>query len=304
MVLWKDSYPLSIETVVQKAPQLGGLLWMFLLGLLFCSVPCFPSLAYGGSGLSPSRTMERYIQTLSHDEGVDLIGEEFTPITTTLGDITDKTRSLDSRFADIISGFFSQLDLVEGDYVAIGASGSFPGLLLAVLAACDSMGLRPLVICSLGSSMYGANRRGTTIVDVMRKLYPPSRLPSVLLGYSLGGGRDRGEGALFPQWEGALMEEARRLGGNLIFEPDLGQSVSRRMELYDGAAEDGGVRCFVGVGGAAVTFGSGERAAIFPNGLTTEPFEEMPEEGLLSGFLRRGVPVIHLLCVRLLLGGP
>nr|WP_321500448.1 poly-gamma-glutamate system protein [uncultured Dethiosulfovibrio sp.] len=275
---------------------------MWLVVLLPLCVFCASS-AYCGERPSASSIMESYIDFLSQDIGFDLVGEEFTSITTTLGHLEDKERSLDPRFAKVLSGFFNDLGLTEGDAVAVGASGSFPGLLLAVLAACESMELRPLLICSLGSSMYGANRPGATIVDMVRSLYSPSKVDSVLLGFSLGGGGDRGEGALFPEWEGALMNEAIRLGGDLILEPNLSSSVSCRMELYLKSAGERGIGCFVGVGGAAVTFGVGEAAAAFPNGVTMEPFDGMPEEGLLSGFLRRGVPVIHLLCVRSLLGG-
>lgn len=276
-------------------------MWLIVL-LALCGF-CASSIAHCGESPSAPSIMESYIDVLSQDVGFGLIGEEFTSITTTLGHITDKERALDPRFAAIMSNFFHQLGLISGDTVAIGASGSFPGLLLSVLAACESMELRPLLICSLGSSMYGANRPGATIVDMVRYLYSPSQLDSILIGFSLGGGGDRGDGALFPEWEGALMDEARRLGGRLIMEKDLSISVSRRMELYIEAAGERGIGCFVGVGGAAVTFGVGEAAAAFPNGITREPFDGMPEEGLLSGFLRRGVPVIHLLCVRSLLDG-
>lgn len=278
-------------------------MWVVLLVSLCAFLPGVVSIASCEGRASASSVMEGYIDILSRDLGFELIGDEFTPITTTLGHVTDKERALEPRFAGIMSNFFHQLGLVSGDVVAVGASGSFPGLLLAVLAACESMELRPILICSLGSSMYGANRPGATIVDMMRCLYPPSKVDRILLGFSLGGGRDRGEGALFPEWDDALMNEARRLGGDLILEPDLHSSVSRRMEIYRDAAGDKGIGCFVGVGGAAVTFGLGDAAAAFPNGITMEPFDGMPEEGLLSGFLREGVPVVHLLCVRLLLDG-
>ncbi len=276
---------------------------MWLVALACTLILGVPSLSLSVERPSAHSIMENYIDVLSRDVGFKLIGEEFTPITTTLGHIKDKEMALDPRFAVIMSNFFNRIGLVSGDAVAIGASGSFPGLLLAVLAACESMELRPLLICSLGSSMYGANRPGATIVDMVRCLYPPSKVDSVFLGFSLGGGGDRGDGALFPEWEGALMDEARRLGGRLIMEKDLSSSVFRRMELYVEAAGERGIGCFVGVGGAAVTFGVGDAAAAFPNGITEKPFDGMPKEGLLSGFLKKGVPVIHLLCVRSLLDG-
>ncbi len=226
-----------------------------------------------------------------------LVGEEFTPLTTTLGEPGDKRTSGHPLFASALEERFKELGLQSGDVVAIGASGSFPGFLFATLAACNARGLQPLVICSLGSSMYGANRPGCTVVDMLRELQSRKVLSFQLLGYSLGGRNDANEAPLFPEWGPLVRAEAARLGAPFIFEANLQRSVERRMGLYDKAAGKDGVSCFVGTGGAAVTFGTGEKAASFPSGVTKHPFENMPEEGLLREFLERGVPVIHLLCV-------
>ena len=182
--------------------------------------------------------------------------------------------------------------------MAIGASGSFPGFLFAVLSACEARELKALVICSLGSSMYGATRPGFTVVDMVREFQEQGVLSCRLLGYSLGGRNDRNEALLFPEWGPLVMAEARRLGGNCIMEPTLEASVAWCAELYEEAAGASGIACFVGIGGAGVTFGGGEEGACFPNGLTRRPFEEMPQKGLLRYYLERGIPVIHLLCVR------
>ncbi len=230
--------------------------------------------------------------------GTGLIGVEFSPLTTTLGHLKDKRTSTHPLMASGMVRLFHNLGLDRGDVVAIGASASFPGLLVAVLSACEAVGLRPLVICSLGSSMYGANRLGATVVDLVRDLTRSGLVAPVLLGFSLGGRNDRDEAPLFPQWRERVLEEARRLGAGFILEPGLKESVERRLRLYEEAAGESGVRCFVGVGGAGVTFGSGEKAAAFPGGITKAPFDSMPREGLLCRYLDRGVPVIHLLCVR------
>ncbi len=227
-----------------------------------------------------------------------LLGEEFSPLTTTLGDERDKRTSAHPLFTVALEGCFEELGLKKGDVVAVGASGSFPGLLFAALAACEARDLEALVICSLGSSMYGANRPGFTVVDMVRELQERGVLSCRLLGYSLGGRNDRNEAPLFPEWGPLVTAEARRLGGNCIMEPTLEASVARRAELYEEAAAGAEISCFVGVGGAGVTFGGGEEGARFPNGLTRHSFEGMPQEGLFRYYLERGVPVIHLLCVR------
>lgn len=290
-----------------KVPLLGGL-------LSFAVVTClsFPSWAIEGIGERAAETMEKCLYALGEEAesrgfsrfsdsdiyGTGLVGEEFTPLTTTLGELEDKRTSFNPLFAAGVAGTFSRLGLMPGDRVAIGASGSFPGLLIAVLSACRAMELRPLLICSLGSSMYGANRPGFTVVDMVKSLSARELVSVDLLGFSLGGGGDRGLAPLFPEWDGALMAEARRLEENLILEEDLTRSVAARIALFEMGASGDPIGCFVGVGGAGVTFGTGDGAASFPTGLSWRPFPGMPDDGLLSRFLTLGTPVVHLLCVR------
>jgi poly-gamma-glutamate system protein len=84
-----------------------------------------------------------------------LIGPEFTELTTTLGNLQAKRTSTNPDFAALLVKYFKELNLKRGDPVAIGASGSFPSLLLATLCACEVLELEPLVIYSIGASEHG-----------------------------------------------------------------------------------------------------------------------------------------------------
>lgn len=239
--------------------------------------------------------------SVSHDidpHGSGIIGVEFSPLTTTLGDVADKRTSAHPLFASSIVGLFSELNLVSGDVVAVGSSGSYPGFLLAVLSAASAMDLVPVVTYSLGSSMYGGNRLGFTGLDMVEILKERGVLSFILAGYSLGGDNDRDDSPLFSEWRDVVIAEAKRFEGNFIYEDSLRQSVGKRGQLYSKIAAPREISCFIGVGGSSLTFGDDEGSAAFPNGLTLHSFESMPEDGLLSLYLNRGVPVIHLLFVR------
>ena len=90
--------------------------------------------------------------------GTGLIGPDFTPLTSTMGEEGAKRSSLNPEFAALMVRYFHDAGLEKGDTVAIGSSGSFPGFLIATLAATEELGLKAKVIASLGSSMYGATR--------------------------------------------------------------------------------------------------------------------------------------------------
>ena len=238
--------------------------------------------------------------SVSHDldpYGSGIIGVEFSFLTTTLGEVKEKRTSANPLFASSIAGLFSELHLISGDVVAVGSSGSYPGLLLAVLSAAKAMNLIPIVTYSLGSSMYGGNRPGFTGLDMMYLLKERGILDFNLAGYSLGGDDDRDSSPLFSEWRDQVLLEAKRFDGVFIYEDSLRKSVHKREQLYSEIAAPSQISCFIGVGGSSVTFGDDEGSASFPNGLTLVSFGSMPEDGLLSLYLRKGVPVIHLLYV-------
>ena len=64
-----------------------------------------------------------------------LLGPEFTELTSTPGEEGAKRSTLNPEFAAVMVRYFHEAGLKEGDSIAIGSSGSFPGFLIAVLTA-------------------------------------------------------------------------------------------------------------------------------------------------------------------------
>lgn len=232
--------------------------------------------------------------------GTGIIGEEFTELTTTLGHIKDKRSSANPDFAALMVKYFKQAGLKRNDVVCIGASGSFPALTLATLCAAEALGLKPLVIYSVGASMYGANLPEFTFLDMLKAISDKNILPFSIIAVSLGGHGDSAEGMFFPDSRERMLKIVHNSGLPFIAEKDISRSIKKRLAIYSEQAGSSPIKCFVNIGGASANFGDSEDSVAFPNGLVTkEPkLPPGPREGLVFHFIQSGVPVIHLLNVR------
>ena len=226
-----------------------------------------------------------------------IIGEEITRLTTTLGKIESKRTSTNPNFAALLVRYYSAAGLKEGDIVAIGGSGSFPALILASLCAAETMGLRPLLIYSIGSSMYGANIPQFTFLVMHQTLVEEDLLSRALIAVSMGGELDLAHHMFYPDSVGLIEELAQSAGVEFIKEKTLAASIKRRMSLYHQHAGELGIKCFVNIGGASTNFGNTPSSLDFPNGLVLEPpmSPNDPERGLLFEYSALGLPVINLL---------
>jgi poly-gamma-glutamate system protein len=229
-----------------------------------------------------------------------IIGEEFTSLTTSLGEVEAKRTSANPAFAAVLAGYLQAAGLRRGDVVAVGASGSFPGFVLATLSAVRMMELEPIVIYSIGASMYGANMPGFTFVDMLERLRSDGLLPYTLAAISPGGDQDGGSGVLFDETGTTLLVEARRSRLPLVPGATLAERIERRLRIYDREARGRPIRCFVNIGGASASFGDTPASLTVPNGLVgrMRGVPASPTRGLLLEFASRGVPVVHLLHVR------
>lgn len=232
--------------------------------------------------------------------GTGMIGEEFTELTTSLGDLQAKRTTTNPAFAALMVKYFSAAGLKAGDAVAIGASGSFPSLLIATLAACKTMELRPIIIGSLGASMYGANLPPLTVVPMLQRLKDAGLLPYRLAAVSMGGQDDRAEGMFFKTSQETIRGIAESAGVPFIHERTIAESVRRRMQVYSRASGGRPPKCFVNIGGATPNYGNTPWTQRFPNGLVLRApvTTSDPERGLIFEYATRGIPVINLIDVK------
>jgi poly-gamma-glutamate system protein len=239
------------------------------------------------------------------DRGLDpnetgIVGEEFTPLTTSVGDVEAKRTAANPAFAAVVAAYFERVGLKPGDVVAVGGSGSFPAFILATLCAARALDLRPILIYSIGASMYGANLPGFTFVDMLAGLRADGLLPYEIAALSPGGSLDGGKGVLFDEDGDTLVVEAHRSGIPVVEGGTLADRIQRRFRIYEATAGGRPVRAFVNVGGASANYGDTPASLELPNGLVLAipRLPVSPTRGLVFEFASRGIPVVHLLYVK------
>ncbi|MEZ4388417.1 MAG: poly-gamma-glutamate system protein [Candidatus Krumholzibacteriia bacterium] len=238
------------------------------------------------------------VDLLNDPAGTGLIGPEFSQITNAQGNLESKLTGLNPNWAAVIVGYFRQVGLEPGDPVAVAVSGSFPGLNIGLYAAIEAMRLRPVVITSVGASMWGANDPGYTWLDMERVLFDAGVFTTRSGLASFGGGDDMGRG-LSPTGRQLILEAAARNGVPMLESDNIEQAIARRMAFYEEESRGRAYRCYVNVGGGVASLGSSNNRPALPSGLS---FELGPHnwsrKGTLVLFAERGVPVLHLLRVQ------
>jgi poly-gamma-glutamate system protein len=232
------------------------------------------------------------VDRIRDPSGSCLIGPDYTPLVTSLGQLEAKRTTVNPDVAGLLVHLLSQVGVSEGDTVAIGASGSFPGFLLATLVAVEALGAEPVTILSLGASSYGATRPDLHLLDLHDLWRGEGILESRVGALSLGGADDVG-GEFEEELRDGLIQQIQADGISLIDEPVLPSNVAQRVNRYGDAV------VFVNVGGAQANMGTSPRVLGVPPGLSMVLEPPPPEErGVLFEMAARGVPVIHLLHVR------
>ena len=97
-----------------------------------------------------------FIDEVNDPNKTAMIGGKQSPIVTDRGDLTSKLTSLNPNFAAVIVEMFKEANLKRRDKIAISCTGSFPALNIAVLSASKVLELEPIIISSVGASMFGA----------------------------------------------------------------------------------------------------------------------------------------------------
>ncbi|MDZ7338930.1 MAG: poly-gamma-glutamate system protein [candidate division KSB1 bacterium] len=224
-----------------------------------------------------------------------IIGEEYTPLTTTLGSIEAKIRSANPHFAALVVRLLREAGVDSGDVVAMGFSGSFPALCIAAITGAEALGARPVVISSIGASSWGANRPHLIWLDMERILCENNLIATRSVLATIGAEADTG-GGLSDQGRAMAREAARRTNVELLLPHGLQASVAARLRRYQAA---GKIKAFVNVGGSQANVGPSCWAhTLRPELVLPTIHRPIGCCGLAHRFLALGVPVIHLPGVR------
>jgi poly-gamma-glutamate system protein len=227
-----------------------------------------------------------------------LIGEYFTEITTTIGNLEAKRTTANPNFAALMVGLLSQAGVRDGDTIAIGASGSFPGLILATLAAVKAMNLKPIILASLGASMWGANQPRLTWLDMYFHLFQKGIFAYPINAASIGGDLDVGL-ELSPKGRQMISTTIKAYRVPFIYEKNLRVNVAKRLKIYDANRRGQKIKVFVNIGGAAVNTGVNPMLLDLKPGINyLQKYPPAAESGVLFEMGKRRIPVIHLLNIK------
>jgi len=228
-----------------------------------------------------------------------IIGPQFTLITTDRGSQSAKALAAHPNFAAAVVQMLMEAGVREGDLVAVGMTGSLPGLNLAVFAACQALRAEPIAVTSVGASMFGATDPNMTWLDMETVTAEKGLWPFHSIAASFGGGGDVGRG-LSPVGRQLLADAIERHHARLLDHPTVLDAVRSRVALYDSVATARGrpLKVYVNVGGGIASLGGAQNGRLVPPGLTRRlARRSYPNHGVINVFADRGVPVVHLLQV-------
>jgi poly-gamma-glutamate system protein len=227
-----------------------------------------------------------------------LIGLEDSPITTSLGQIEAKRTAANPGFAGCVARMLGEAGVGRGDAVAIGASSSFPGMIIAALSAVRAVGAAPVMISSLGASNWGANNPAFTQLEMLDCLRAAGILDVRPAALAVGGEKDDGSD-MSEEGRALLRDKIRASGLPVIEEPDLAANVRVRMAVYAAGAAGKRIAAFINIGGSWANMGVDASILELRPGLSEVKRIPPPEKrGVIQEMASRGVPVVHLLFIR------
>ena len=242
-----------------------------------------------------------FIDVINDPNQTALIGQEYTLVTTDRGYIDAKLSATNPNFAAVIVQLLKDAGLEENDNVAVGMTGSFPGLNISVLAALETLNMNPIVISSVGSSNFGANDPFFTWLDMENILNKSNIFHSRSVAASIGGGSDVGRG-LSPEGRNLITNAIERNNMKFINEKHLEESISKRLEIYDEHSKGQPIKAYINVGGGIASLGNTINGKLIPPGLTQFlPMRNFPVRGVIIQMGLEEIPIIHLLNINTLL---
>lgn len=231
-----------------------------------------------------------------------LVGSPYSLITTDEGDLDAKLTTLDPNFSAAIVDLLYQVKVSENDTIAILMTGSMPGANIAVLTACEALGLFPVSISSIGASQWGANQVDFTWLDMESHLYQNNLISNRSVAASIGGRNDMGR-LLSVEGRKIITENIFKHGLPLIKKDRLADNIEERMAILDSVIPIDRYKAIINVGGGVASLGTSFNLKLLPPGVVNRPdianiARPGGIEGVFSKFVKESVPGIHVLNIK------
>lgn len=223
-----------------------------------------------------------------------LIGCAMSSVTSNNGSLSAKQTTVNPNFAAVVVDMLKDAGVQEGDTIAVGFSGSFPAMNICVLAAAETLKLKPIIISSATGSQWGANCPELLWIDMEKELVDRGVFRWRSIAASLGGIEDR---AIGTSDEGlkVLSQSIERNDMQFIDPHDYLDSVNHRMAHYRNRAQGAPIKAYVNVGGGTVSVGLKAGKQLFQPGLNRhKPLAPLPADSVMARMIGDDIPVIHL----------
>lgn len=223
-----------------------------------------------------------------------LIGQQFSTITTDIGSFESKLNGLNPNMAATIVEMFMEAGLTKGDEVAVALTGSNPGANLAVLCACQTLGIKANTISAVSSTWWGANNPRYTWVDMQRELTEQGLLSAAPVAASQGGMDDNATG-LSSAGRAELRTAIERNNLKLISSTSADHAGRVWWGEFKSAMKRQKYAAYVNVGDGVASAGHAENGRLLSEGLHRRlPSLNWPGRGAMHLAAAEGVPVIHV----------
>jgi poly-gamma-glutamate system protein len=226
--------------------------------------------------------------------GTGLIGIAYSPVTSDTGDLIAKRTAANPNFAAVLVQMLREAGVRRGDRVAVGLSGSFPGMNVAAYAALQTLEEKPLIIASASASEFGANQPELLWLDMEKLLFDRNLIHFRAPAASRGGIDDRG--FRMPEQSQALLDAAiARYGLRKVDAESLADAIDLRMQVYGELAQGKPIRAYLNIGGGSASVGRRKgKKQLQPGVNLPPPRGATPVDSVMQRFLQRGVPVVHI----------
>jgi poly-gamma-glutamate system protein len=302
---------------VGKDPRTSVLIWCGIVSLFaFAAVEWLGPADVGVDRIAATQAVQKMQQAtdvvraafrekgLRFDDVIDpnhtgLVGDEYTELTTTLGSLEAKRTTTNPAMAGLMVQLLKEAGVRAGDTIAVGCSGSFPAMAIAVLAASEALKVTPLMIASLGSSSYGATRTDMTLLDILKILDSAKVINHLPLAATLGGADDVGN-EFEAEVRQLLIDKIKHSGVPFLFESDLQQNVARRLQIYFGSTGSRRIAAFVNIGGNYADLGTSPLILKLEPGVnrTLQIPEAKETHGVVFAMANRHIPLVHVLHIK------
>ncbi len=225
--------------------------------------------------------------------GSGMIGSPMSVLTSNTGYLESKQATVNPNFAAVAVHLLKKAGVQEGDVIAVGFSGSFPALNLAVLCAAETLKLNPIIISSAAASEWGANISGFTWLEMEGYLQKVGFTKFGSSAASMGGHGDRGLG-MSKEGKEILRKTIEARNIPLLNHRQIEEGIEQRQAVYEKMAQERPIKAYVNVGGGVISVGTSAARRFFRPGLNRRlPPGASEMESMMVRFARADVPVIH-----------